>query len=274
MKRWLSLLLALGTLMGVVFVGFYSIAQLHAVALNAPASPVAAAQPVDHSVSVNAASFTTAQAFFKERSITLSASPKSAVPAVSWGEYKAADANVLQAASELQNEFSRYSTHAIKTSGLKSIYLVANLSVDGQYRSGMPEPRFEHALYFDVSDANLQSENGDYMRRTFHHEFNHLIEYDLLGSFAPKDDIWSSCNHPSVKYGNGGSAMYSNPDFAHKQHPSYGFVDGYATSAIEEDKAEMFAYFMTDPTAVRTLANKDAGVACKLDQIELLLQKL
>lgn len=274
MRRWLSISLALGTLLGVVLVGVYSISMLHAAAFSAPSSPAVTSQPVDQSAAVNASGFTNAQSFFKSRGILLSVTPTAKVPGASWNEYHTTDQNVLLAASELQGEFSKYSAHALKSSGIKSIYLVANLYVDGQYRSGMPEPRLEHALYFDVSEANLQSEDGAYMKRTFNHEFSHLIEYDLFGSFTPKDKSWTDCNLSNFAYGKGGPAMYSNPDYAHKSHPAYGFVDGYATSAIEEDKAEMFAYFMTDPILVRSLANKDAGVACKLNQTEILLQKL
>ena len=68
--------------------------------------------------------------------------------------------------------------------------------------------------------------------------------------------------------------MYDDVNFAHKEHPTYGFVDGYATSGVAEDKAEVFARFMTDPAGLQKLADKDAGISCKLSQTVTLLQNL
>ena len=112
------------------------------------------------------------------------------------------------------------------------------------------------------------------MRRTYHHELRHLIEYNLYGSYAPKDANWESCNASSFRYGNGGSEMYNDAAFAHKIHPQSGFVTGYATSGIEEDKAEIYAAYMTDPQALQNLAATDDLLSCKVSATKQLLQLL
>lgn len=168
----------------------------------------------------------------------------------------------------LSEEFVKYDSNTIKATGLKKIYLVTNLAVNGQLRSGMPEPVLQDALYFDVSKIYINSEDGQYIRRTFHHELKHLIDYNKFGNYTGDKANWLSCNDDSFRYGAGGGAMYADPKYAHSEHPITGFVDGYATSAIEEDRAEVYAMFMTTPEKLQTIADKDSSVACKLASVK------
>lgn len=273
MKRWLSASFALGSFIGAVTVSAFAFFTLKFGMLNVPSAPVAA-EPVSSTTTSATGTFAEAAAYFQQKGITLSSTPIAPLEWASWENVSPSDRNALQAAADIKQEWAKYSDDALKNSGLKAIYLVKGLTVNGQARSGMPEPDVTHALYFDISDVYLQSENGSYLRRTYHHEFAHYIEYQLTGSYAPEDAAWSSCNAKDTVYGNGGSSMYSDPEFAHKAHPSYGFIDGYATSGEEEDKAEMFAYYMTEPNYVQSLAAKDAGISCKLTQTKLLLNRL
>ena len=275
MKRWSSVGFALGTFLGVIVVSMVALLHMQFGSLNAAASPVTKPTQTLQKTSNSNGSFADAERFFTANNITLSIRPKSSLSLASWTPYESTEAtNVRVAASELQDEMSKYSHQTLQASGLKSIYLVSDLFVNGQARSGMPEPLVEHALYFDASDKYLQSENGQYMRRTFHHEFSHLIAYDLYGKYTPNDAAWERCNTKEASYGNGGASMYADPEYAHKLHPSYGFIDGYATSAPEEDTAEMFTYYMTDLDYLSTVASKDAGIACKLSLTEKLLRTL
>ncbi len=276
MNRLLSASFALGSLLGTIIVSVFAFTQLKVMTSNAAAVPVKPPQiAVINNPKATSGDYAGALRFFADRGIMLSIAPSYALTDANWSTFSSsADANVSQAASELQTEFQKYTKNGLQNSGLKSIYLVKDLVVNGQARSGMPEPRTGKALYFDVSDIYLQSEDGMYMRRTFHHEFSHFTEYNLFGSYAPDDATWTGCNNSSFRYGNGGASMYADPEFAHKSHPTYGFIDGYATSAIEEDKAEMFAWYLTDAPALQKLASKDAGVACKLLQTKSLYQTL
>jgi hypothetical protein len=78
-----------------------------------------------------------------------------------------------------------------------------------------------------------------------HHEFYHLVEKNYFGNFYYNDRSWVSFNPLDFSYGSGGAAAYANPEFARRQYPYKGFITGYATSGIEEDKAELFGYLMT-----------------------------
>lgn len=274
MKRWLSISFALSSFFGVLAVSIYALLQIQFGSLNVPSSPVAAAPFNTSTTAVTTGKFADAHQFFARKGITLSTSPKVPLSWANWNSADPNDKNAQQAAGDLMDEWTLYSDKAIKSSGLKAIYLVRNLTFSGQNSAGMPDPEVSDAIYFDISDKFLQSEDGDFLRRTYHHEFGHFIVYKQTGSYAPKDSEWGKCNAKGAKYGDGGIAMYSDPGFAHKIHPSYGFIDGYATSGPEEDKAEMFAYYMTDQPLVRNLAKKDAGIACKLAQTEKLLKSL
>jgi hypothetical protein len=273
MKRWLSVSFALGSFLGVIFVSIFAFFSLKLDILNVPSAPVSA-QPVTSSRASTTGSLGDAELFFRQKGITLSTNPATPLSWASWDTLTISDPNAGQAAKDLKAEWSKYSDEAIKKSGLKAIYLVRNLSISGQARSGMPDPNATNALYFDVSDIYIQSEGGEYLRRTYHHEFSHFIEYKLTGSYAPNDSVWNGCNTPGTTYGRGGSSMYNDPDFAHKARPSYGFIDGYATSGVEEDKAEVFAYYMVSNSYLRKLAANDAGISCKLDQTEKLILSL
>ena len=266
MKRWITVLTALGIFFATIAISVVSVLSVYA--SNAHAASIYA----KNIAVIN--DFSTYSQFFKERGIQLLTTPSLQLANDSWTATNSGDKDTLYAAAILTAEFTKFTPQQLQKTGLKKIYLVKDLYVEGQYRSGMPEPHFEHALYFDVGNDYLTSENGVYMKRVFQHELLHLIEYDLYNSYAPVDTAWDACNASGFIYGKGGASMYANPDFAHKIHPSYGFINGYATSGQEEDKAEMFAEFMTNPIGLASLADKDSGIACKVSQTTALLQSL
>ena len=70
----------------------------------------------------------------------------------------------------------------------------------------------------------------------------HLIEYSQSNDMYYKDPAWLAFNDSTFKYGNGGRDAYKDPTYANTEHPRVGFVTGYATSALEEDKAETYAF--------------------------------
>jgi hypothetical protein len=137
------------------------------------------------------------------------------------------------------DEWAKYPLDWVENSELQSIVIVDDLFVDGYNRAAMPDP-VGSAVYYDPSFS------GDYAREVVHHEYNHLITYNYFGSWSPADPVWQSYNPPGFSYGNGGAECYE-PDnnCLTGDHPIAGFVTGYATSGIEEDKAELYACLMT-----------------------------
>lgn len=139
-------------------------------------------------------------------------------------------------------EWNKYPVEFVKSSKLTAVYFVKNLKVSGQSRYAMPEGVY-NALYYDVNYVNARLDQ--YLRHSMHHEFYHLIEKNYFGDYYFLDKSWISFNPLDFSYGSGGAAAYANPEFARRQYPYKGFITGYATVGIEEDKAEVFGYLMT-----------------------------
>lgn len=137
------------------------------------------------------------------------------------------------------DEWAKYPVDWVAASKLKNIALVTNFAVSGTNRAAAPDPS-GLTMYYDVTYSGL------YAREVLHHEYNHLFTYTETGSYAPSDPAWTSYNTAGFVYGNGGASCYApNNSCLTGAHPIPGFVSGYASSAIEEDKAETYAYLMT-----------------------------
>ena len=77
------------------------------------------------------------------------------------------------------------------------------------------------------------------------------------------DRRWEALNRTGFSYGYGGRDM-RGPEATPMREDLPGFVSLYATSALEEDKAEIFAFMMARPTAMRRLAARDEVIAAKM----------
>lgn len=141
----------------------------------------------------------------------------------------------------LYKELNKYPVDFIEGSGLKEIAFVANLRVGRQRRVAMPDAG-THTLYFDV---NYPGAREEYCSHAIHHEFFHLLAYEIYGSFYYHDAEWTSFNPPYFRYKGGGGFAYGNYEVFKKQKPSSGFITPYATYGMEEDMAEVFASLMT-----------------------------
>lgn len=272
MKRWTSILLALCSLIAVFVGAFYTLVMSSIVFSDAASSPVYSTKISNQDTADS--SYQDAKAALQTFGIELKLKPDVSFGYVSWKEADELNKNTQKAFTMLSQEWSKYTPEFIKNTGLKKIYLVTHLKVSGQERSGMPEAIFEDALYFDVSERYIASENGNYMRRTLHHEFKHLMDYNMFGKYAGDSETWKKCHISNVSYGSGGSTMYSDPEYAHTEHPEVGFVNGYATSAVEEDMAEVYAQLMTNPEKLQQLAARDSVVSCKVNATRATLAKL
>ena len=139
------------------------------------------------------------------------------------------------------DEWSKYPIDWVANSKLKSIALVKKLGVSTTAPAVAAFPDIVgETMYYD------DTYSGDYAREVIHHEFDHLVTFNIFNTWAPVDSIWLSFNPPGFSYGAGGASAYqSNNSSLSGEHPTSGFVTGYATTAIEEDKAETYAYLMT-----------------------------
>ena len=147
--------------------------------------------------------------------------------------------NLLNYLAVFESEWSRVPKQIISVSGLKTIAFVENLFIATQQREAVPDYNHE-VLYYDVRwDRKIQ-----YKRHVIHHELYHMLEEQLYGSAFYFDPLWAQLNLPDFKYG-GGGATARGSDVAALDHPHEGFVNKYAMSGLEEDKAEIWASMWT-----------------------------
>lgn len=169
-----------------------------------------------------------------------SVTPSTYAQSFSYGTLTDADLASLKTYGSLFiDEWAKYPTDWVTQSKLKSIAIIKNFAIGGTHRAAGPDP-FGEAMYYDATFS------GDYAREVLHHEFDHLITFNDFGSYNPSDPTWQSYNPSGFAYGNGGASCYQPSNSCLTgEHPAPGFATGYAASAIEEDKAELYAYMMT-----------------------------
>jgi hypothetical protein len=165
----------------------------------------------------------------------------------------------------LETEFLRYPPALIRQIRLRRIVLCRELSFAGQNRSAIPD--FEHdTLYFDVVAGG---HDRTYQRRAIHHELFHIIDYEDDGELD-SDARWAKLNPPTFRYGRGGEHMLSDAwSGVPWDRPS--FLNKYSTSGIEEDKAEIFAYMVTEIGFIEKRAVSDDAIRKKMSAMKVLL---
>jgi hypothetical protein len=186
------------------------------------------------------------------------------------GLIRATDAKTLEVnryCSVLAQEFLLYPPELERRSQLNRIVLCRGLSFGGQIRSAIPD--YEHdALYLDVVSGEY---DRLYQRVVIHHEFFHLIDYHDDGELY-SDEQWARSNPNTFRYRDGGARMQDD-SWSSLPADIPGFLTRYATSGVEEDKAEIFAHMMTDYSVVRKRAATDTVIREKISLMKALLAK-
>lgn len=157
----------------------------------------------------------------------------------------------------IAEELSRHAPEVLRAAELRRVVLCGRLRED---RRPIPSlPNYNNTLLLDVDGAD------DYLRRLLHHELFHFLDLADDGSVL-RDPAWEALNAPGFSYAHGGRAM-RGPE-ARVTPPPPGFVSGYATAAVEEDKAETFAEWMWARDALRERAADDPVLRAKVDAIQ------
>ncbi len=168
------------------------------------------------------------------------------------------DAALVDRASRLlASELRRYPRDFFLMSRLRRVLLVGGLKQAGVRIPSLPN--FNQALVLDVDS------NPDFLRRLVHHEIFHFIDY-AEDNQLKRDPNWERLNGPFFVYGAGGIFM-REPGSARWTEALPGFLTEYSTSALEEDKAEVFSFMMIAPEAVLERSQVDPVLARKVDWI-------
>jgi len=173
-------------------------------------------------------------------------------------------AHLSPAMAVVRSELARYEARFISATRLKRVLFCEHL------REGdidVPSlPNYERSLLLDADT------DASFLRRLVHHEVFHFADYADDGELG-RDPAWERLNDRWFSYGFGGRFLRDG-DASHFSEDRAGFVNRYATSALEEDKAEVFSFMMTEPRRLRQLAERDAIVSAKIDAVERQLLKL
>lgn len=166
------------------------------------------------------------------------------------------------------SEFPLYPPDLIDQVKLKRIVLCHELAFTGQALAAIPD--WDHGtLYLDV---NRGAHSKSYQRAVIHHEFFHMIDHCIDGNVY-RDEGWTALNVQGFTYGTGGKTAQDVKETAVLTDRFPGFLTHYATTAVEEDKAEVFAHMVVNSAYVTERANGDTVVATKVARMQELLAK-
>ncbi len=168
-------------------------------------------------------------------------------------------------APTLQAEWRRYPPALVRRTRLRGIVLCRELSFAGQKRTAIPG--FEDdTLYLDVTRGRHAPA---YVRKVIHHEYFHLIDLRDDGELY-RDEAWTRLNPPGFRYGSGGRNAQDDPTVSLPLETP-GFLNRYAMTGVEEDKAELFAHLMVEPGVVARRARGDSVLRAKVRRLKALL---
>ena len=176
----------------------------------------------------------------------------------------AARADLERASLLLVTELERYPRTFLGKSRFSRVLLCTGLTEGGAVIPSLPN--FHRTLLLDVSAPT------PFLRRLVHHEVFHFADY-ADDDQVSRDPAWEKLNDHWFVYGSGGRFARDGKTAVFGSGGP-GFVTGYARSALEEDKAEVFAFAMAEPARLAKLTARDAIVRKKLASVRSQLHGL
>lgn len=168
-----------------------------------------------------------------------------------------------------EQEFGKYPPGLVKLADVRQIALVKDLGYAGQQRAALPD-FVKEILYLDV----FRGEKVElYQRHVVHHEFYHLLEEEVYNNVYYKDPDWAALNPTGFSYGSGGANAQTGPQYD-LVHPKPGFINRYAMSGLEEDKAEIFAALMVpqETRLIESWSRQDPYLRRKIETMKAFLK--
>lgn len=178
-----------------------------------------------------------------------------------------APANLVQFTRQFAPEFSLYPQMLVAKAGLRRIVLCEHLSYGAH-----DWPMFADYERSDIfMDLGCPMDGMWYVCAGIHHEFFHLIDHrmgrDLL------DDRWTTLNRKNFQYGTKSTREYEKYSALLPTEEYPGFMSLYSTSALPEDKAEVFANIIVDPIGVEKKTKKDLVLRAKVQRMKELMSE-
>ena len=135
-----------------------------------------------------------------------------------------------------------------------------------QYRAAIPD--YEYPTYGMIYCAKERSIS--YIRIVIHHELFHYYDQMHHGNLYQDDDTWQLFNPQGFKYGKGGWSRRTARQL--KQNLFDYFITDYSTTGIEEDKAEIYSWMVTEGFSFESL-DKREGVIGKCVSIKCMMEE-
>lgn len=169
-----------------------------------------------------------------------------------------------KAARVVAQELSRYPRAFLAASRFSRVLFCRGLAEGAVEIPSLPN--YERTLLLDMDAKPYE------LRRLLDHELFHFADY-ADNNDVQHDPAWAALNGHWFVYGDGGRYM-RDPDSAKLTEKLPGFVTRYATSALEEDKAETFAFMMIEPRKLADMASHDPILKKKIAAIRRQLERL
>jgi hypothetical protein len=177
------------------------------------------------------------------------------------GSRPSAESGLNALADILAMELGRYPTPFLRSIHLRRVLFCSSLREGGREIPSLPN--FEETLVLEASSS------ADFLRRLLHHEVFHFLDF-AEDEQVLRDAEWERLNDHFFVYGDGGRTMRA-PDASRFREDLPGFVTTYSTSGLEEDKAEIFAFLMTEPLRIAKVVERDPIVAAKVRRLKATL---
>jgi hypothetical protein len=142
------------------------------------------------------------------------------------------------------------------------------LPAERMEREAIPDYHHE-GMYYSVAYDHQQPILEHYFRGVVHHEYFHYVDFRDDG-IVYGDDVWKKLNSAGFKYGRGGASARGNTQGLVRM-PKPGFITDYASSGVEEDKAEVFRCMLVNLVEMEARAKSDEYLARKVQQMKKLL---
>lgn len=189
-------------------------------------------------------------------------------------EIKGQDAS-LQAINKYLPQFLQewrlYPRTLVTHTNLKYIVFGTGFQLAQEQRKRNAIPDYYHdAMYYDVGLSLTGELQKKYLLEIIHHEFFHFIDYKDDGEVYD-DKVWKKLNRPEFRYGRGGISVQSDSSQGTVTDKIPGFISRYATSGVEEDKAEIFRCMMVNLLELEARAEKDIILSNKIARMKTLL---
>jgi hypothetical protein len=156
---------------------------------------------------------------------------------------------------ELVAAFARYPVALLDAAGIERVALCRDLEHRGKQPAGLADTE-ARVLYVNVQSLLDRGRSGysiDDIAETAHHEVYHL--FDIPAGTRTSDLEWEQLNAHGFAYGTGrGEPTDPRP---------FGFVNAYAATTADEDRASTFQFLMVRGEELCALAKDDPTLLAK-----------